>query len=481
MFVLSGKPRAKYYVKIDGAARPEIDRLANLENISTNEYVRRHIDDLLQKGWVFYDDSSRMQAPNIFYPDPPPRAVVATDDAPNPPQDHYMFSQRGYYNPYRVAPPPSRDELDDLVSTMKKMVTVKMMKGLIHGEVNPEHFAQAVTSRQAMDDISIEKLLKYKTLMNFNEPQKESEMTKLMQQYMIAQMTGDKGKGDKTLEMMMAMFANQSAQAQIQSTNQNNLFANALNMQRETNEAKLASSEKVAQRTQDFQTQMANVSQGFMQQVFNMQIQQQKAEMERIRNDKSKSPLDQLALLVSMRDSSPVYKAAFNAALGVKDESMVGKLLPQLKEWGVDKVVEKVGSALVGLAVKPPAPPAPSAIPMPGSPAGAPADGLENLSLFPQATPPESGPIASPPMLPNSGSIPLVKPNTNNTNNVAVTQPKPANSNPLHKVDLSGVAGTLTPSKAPPTSFKKQPPEPEEEAPVGYTNLTAQRRSSKTP
>lgn len=402
-------PEARVHVRVPQDMKIELEQRASQAGLEFSEFIRRNWQNLLMEGKVEVDQGARrFTVPNPYWPNPFPQMPNYRGVAPGMPiMGMPTPGMSPYPNPYGYTNPymrPQPDALDQFVNEMRKMAVAKMFMGMINGQKNPEQLLKAAQGKGGFgSDMSLEDIMKYKMLAK----DEAKEMNQLMMQFMTARASGDKSGEDKAMQMMIALMANQANanQLMMQMNMQQNqssmgatrdIFSAALGAQKVTSETQRMADKDSNDKYNALQLMMQQMNMNFMQQMFNQQAQWAQVEMQRIRDQKDKSPIDQLAALMEMREGNPVYKAAFNAALGVKDESTIGKLLPQLKEWGVDKVIEKVGNALAGLVIKPPMP-APGAIsptvvfppPSPLSPAGAspmgqtftPPAGLQTLHL----------------------------------------------------------------------------------------------------
>uniref|UniRef100_A0A6M3IDQ7 Uncharacterized protein n=1 Tax=viral metagenome TaxID=1070528 RepID=A0A6M3IDQ7_9ZZZZ len=405
---MSGKSNAMLSVRIPTPVKAEIDALAAKLGISTSDYVRKYWETLLNDGKVIVDEDKKVNVVNPNWP------------GPYRPPGGGGYPQGGYYNYPVHAPagfPQQQDEMDKFLSELRKMAIAQMFTKFIQGTLSPEQLVQRAGGGGSSDSLpSVETIMKYKMLGKEDDSTKQMQM--LMMQMMASRAAGDKGGENKATELMVALMANQSNQSsnflnqfmasqQAGSTQTRDFFTAALGASAGNSDKQRTADNQHNQTLMALQGQIAQSNQAMMSQMFNQQLGWAQMEMQRIKDSKDKSPVDQLAALVELRDTNPVYKAAFNAVMGVKEESMLGKIIPQLKEMGLDKVIENVGGALAGMVMKPKIPaPATISSPMPmipgmppqmETPSGPPVSGitgLEHLRLptMPGETPTETQP-----------------------------------------------------------------------------------------
>ena len=395
-------------IRIDQAVKQRLEQIAAQEGLDLPNYLRKHYDELVKQGTIAPEDDVRIQNPYI---NPYPQGQSPYPPTVAPPTPPYPYATGPYGYPQQIVVP---DAMDQMINDMRKLVSVKMMKELLREEKTPEQFLASYQGKgaPAKDDFSMQDLLKYQMMMNTFESQKMTAQRELE----MSREKGDKGGESRSLELITALttaqmqqqqnFMQQFMLAQQNSQNvQQTLFTTALNTNREgENSARSERAEQDAKlegiRNQMFQGQLNST-----QQLSQVQLDFMNKEIERIRSEGGKKDiLSQLNELLMLRSANPVYKAAFDAAFGVKDEGGIGSLIPKLKELGVDKVIDKVAGVLTGIVTRPPAIPTPTpteAIPMPnGIPPPTPptAAELERMHLpdMAEQIPTETVPIERP-------------------------------------------------------------------------------------
>lgn len=441
------------HVRIPQWVKAELDAKAAGEGLTLNEYMNKHLEDLFREGKI----------------EIAPKGATSIQIR-NPWASPAMQPGMSGYVP---------DVMDQALNEMRKMFLMKMFRDMLREDSasTPERYFQMMQGRGSMrekDDFSMADMMKMQMMQNqqaMQQRENERSMMMMQQQLESARSRGDKGGEDKITQLMMAMLTGQSTQQQnwtqqflaanqSASNAQTNLFQTAL-------QSKSSSDENARSQEREMQGQIEKVRDQFMaaqmqtlQSMNQMTINQLNIEMQRIRNEQPKDTIKQMAELISLRDANPVYKAAFDAAFGVKNEGTLGKLIPQLKELGVDKLVERVGGFLWGMV-------SPPKIPAPGAPgAGA------------------SIPAPSPPSLP---TVPVPGPS-------AVPGPVPLGQN-LEQLRLPGPStpASTTPASPtqPTTKFTATPQPPENlktsqdqlvsspDSSIGYTNLDVERRDKE--
>jgi len=351
-------------VRIPQETKAELEAMAAAENVDLATFVRRHFNELLMESKISVDaGGGTLQVPNPYGQQPFPYVP----SVPNQP------SYPGYYprGGYGFRPP---DAIDTMVNDMRKLVMVKLMKELLQGNqsMTPEQFLLAAQGKKNGDDgFSWDKYMRFQMMTQ----QQDRAMMQAQQQLENARQRGDKGGENQAIQLMTALMANQSAQQQqfmqnfmaVQQTNQSaqtTLFNTALSTGQQRTADENQQRREYDQRMELLRTQMNTQNMTMVQAMNQQHVSHLTLEMERIRQEKPKDTIEQIAKLMELRKTSPVYKAAFDIAFGVTEESTIGKLIPQLKALGVDKLIEKVAATL-GAAIMKPKVPTPSAIPAP--------------------------------------------------------------------------------------------------------------------
>ena len=370
------KPSSQVNFRMDSDLKLELERRALTENKNLSDYLRDHIMEIKQQfpGRIIEEFvAGPVQMPYSQYP-----------YTPYNPQSPY---------PYQI------DPMTQMVQEMKQMWMAKMMADMITGRNSVESTYAAMRNPDGAkkDDFDMNSFMKYQMI----QSQLERQSMVAQQQLASARAAGDKGSENQAAQLIAQIAALQTQQSQnfmqllvgLQTANsqtQTTLFNTALATNKEnTVEARQQQSELSQQiegvRNQLFTAQMTSLSE-----MNKMQVDNLSREIERIRNDKSGDLMTQLQKIVELR-KDPIYKAAFDVAWGIKEESAIGKLIPQLKELGMDKVAERILNFLGGMVARPkiPSPAEAAAIPPP-LPITQPTQPLEQLKLpsfVPAATP----------------------------------------------------------------------------------------------
>jgi len=359
---------------------------------------------------------------------------------------------------------------------MRKLVMVKIMQELLQGRSSAEEFiraSQGKMSAQKNDGFDMNAWMRY----NMMQQQHERSMMQATQQLEMARSRGDKSGENQAIQLMTALMANQSAQQQqfmqnfmaTQQTNQQaqqSLFTTALQTQRSSDADSRTQQREWDGKIEIVRNQMMAGQMQSLNQMNQMHVNHLQLEMERIRSDKPKDTLKQLDELIRLRSTSPVYKAAFDAATGTTSETIIGKLIPQLKELGVDKLIDRIGGLLIGAVQKPkipepgaPAIPSPTPITLPG---GQPA---------PTGTVPP-GIVTAPPQPPGTPLENLRLPPAPN----APSQPPSQHAAPPPKEFTATPQPPETVTKPQSTVKTEQP-----ESAIGYTNLSRPQEEKPPP
>lgn len=458
------KGSAKLQVRIPQQVKAELEARAAQVGMNLGDYIRQNVHQLLSEHKIQIDDP-RMSVPNPYRPYSPAG----------------FQTQPGYpYNPYMQQP----DALDQMVNEMRKLVMVQMMMKLLQGQTSAERFVQAYRGQHDGNGggLDFNKMMQWQMLQqqqdrsyDRQQAQHERQMMSAMQQLENARRTGDKPGESKAMELITALIAAQGtqssqwlqqfmAQQQSQQAQQSNFFQAAMSVNKDQSAAARQSDREYDAKLETIRNQFFTSQNAMNTQLWQQQIGFLNQEMQRIRDDKTKGPLTQIAELLKMRDESPVYKAAFDAAFGVKNESMIGQLIPQLKELGVDKLADRVGTFLIDLVKKPRVPaPGPVGLPPPA----------------PLIPPPGGLPVPSPLQQMTGGQPPTI-----------IEIPAPAPNTPLENLSLPPATSntpkpekepqfTATP-KPPAAVTKMQPPQTPKlpENAIGYSNLDSHKKTA---
>jgi len=466
-------PRNEAYisVRVPQDIKAELEKRAANEGLNLPEYLRKHYYELIHSGTISAG-STQSSGEIVTIPNPGQQSYAAPFPTP-----------AGYYG--------GPDAMDGLVNDLRKMLSVKMMKDLLKDDRDPYEMARYIANPRAAEQMQknnggfdFGEYMKYQMLMSDFDRRKDLAQ----QQLLLAREKGDKGGEQSAWQTIAALIAaqgNQSqtfmqqfmATAQSNSQQQQAIFTTAL-------QVKNQSDQDVFNQSQQFQGRLDAARQEFWAaQVANMNklneltVNQLRMDMERIRTEKSKDTLTQISDLLKMRQD-PVYKAAFDAAFGVKDESMIGKLIPQLQAMGIDKAIENVGKFLAGMLMKPKAPipdvgpPEPIPFALPGQQQPRMIPGPEP---FPQTGQPDLSQLRVPPM---SGTAPQYPPATQSQMYPPVTQ-QAHQATPEKKIDEASMGYTNldTPYKPKEISAEEiiiPAPEPEQTEEQRFAeNLTA--------
>lgn len=443
---MSSKPKtADLHVRVDPDLMVTLQTFASSENKQVSDYVRDHLRELVEKypGRVIVEQDVPTPVPYEYAPE-----YFDYPEATAPPAYPYRRG-RGYYIP-RPAP---KSQMDKMIEELTKMYQVKIMTELLQGKSNLEEYFRSVKgdgSGKKADSFDFNDLMKWQTLQNALAMQE----SKLQAQLEQARTRGDKSGENKLMEAILALqtMASQQSQQfltqlmtqqQNQSQSQRDLFTVAIEAQKSMQTQSAQDHDKQEQRFLTLTNAFHQAQLQSAQQIGQIQLDQLRQELQRISVEK-KDWIEKLDEFVQLRDKSPVYKAVFDHAFGVKEESTIGKILPQLKEMGLDRFLENIGKAVVNFVQRPKIqPPTPMVQPRP------------------QPTSPMM--VIPPP--PEISGIPS-------------TRPEEEEEKPLEELHLP-----------PSPSERKQPTTTEEETPksihelpadVGYTNLQALGEESKS-
>lgn len=388
MTAFKSKPQTTLNVRVPQEVKAELEVKAAAENLTLADYIRRHFQELLWAQRINVDSDTRVKVPNYWYPYTP-----QSGQPPFPP------SPFGYSPPYPQSYPPNypappSTSTDRMLESMRKFVELKMMKELFGGGSTPEAFLAAarkgwIPDKPEKDEFSFDKLMRYQMW----QQNMDREMYRAQQQMELARRKGDAGeekRAQDTLTNLMALSMQQNqaflqqymASQQQSNTAQQTLFTTALQSSRQADADAARSRSDMDVKLEGMRNQFWTGQLSNIQTLNALRVDNLMKEMERIRTEGGLT--NQISKMVELR-KDPVYKAAFDAAFGIKDETMIGKLIPQLKELGIDQFIGKVGGYLTGLIAKPPSIPTPPPATMP-----APAPATLPAPLPPGAAPPPS-------------------------------------------------------------------------------------------
>ena len=371
---LSGPGRPKTYlnVRVDAAVKQQLEQLAASEGLDLPNYLRKHYQELVSKNMISPEEDIRIPNPVTNpYPYGQPYAPAPSNITPSYP---YPYYPQMYPSPY-ATPVVAPDAIDQAVNEMRKLVVFKMFKEILQEKGSPEDVIRAAKGDyKKSDDLSMQDIMKMQMLQAQIDKQYQQQTLTAQQQLELARGKGDKAGENQALQLLTALstaqmqqqqnFMQQFMLAQTNSANvQQTLFNTALQTNRASEDAARQERSEFQQQVENVRTDLAKTQIQSLQDTNKLNIDFLNRELERIRLEPHKDVITQLGELLNLRSTNPVYKAAFDAAFGVK-EGGIGDLIPKLKELGVDKVIDKVASALSGLIVRPP----PGAIPTPTPP-----------------------------------------------------------------------------------------------------------------
>jgi hypothetical protein len=394
-----GRPRSHINVRVDSAVKQRLEQQAAAEGLDLPNYLRKHYQELAQQGMIVPEENVSIPNP-MGYPQTAPPGYVP----PIMPPQQYGYPPPAYYYPppQYATQPTGPDQLDIFVAEMRKLMLSqmmgKMMMDMQRGGATPEDVVRAYKG-QEKDELSMQDIMKMQMVQAQIDKQYQQQMFQAQQQLENARNKGDKQGENQALQLLTAlstaqmqqqqnfmqqfMLAQQNAQA-----TQQTLFTTALQTNRSSEDAARAE-------RQIFQSQVENVRNDLFKTQLSgvesnnkLQVEYLKADLERIRNEKPKDVITQMGDLLNMRNTNPVYKAAFDAAFGIKDESGWASMIPKLKELGVDQVINKLTNVLGSVFVRPPSIPPPTApAPIPAPMPVPTAEELQKLRL------PQTGPV----------------------------------------------------------------------------------------
>jgi len=358
-------PKADLHVKIDQQLKAALEREAANSGTTFPIWIRTNLPRLVKE----YPDRVIVEESGPF---PPPLYEPVAPPQQSYPYYNYPRPQRRYQYPYQMK---EKSPLDKMLEDMTKMVQVKMFKDLLQGTSSAEEFVRAargdlLASKGKNDGFDMNAWMKWSMI----QGQQEMQMVKAQQALEAARSSGDKAGENTALNMITALSTANMQQSQqfmqqlmatqaTQSQSQQNLFTAALASNKEA--GREASVERTAaqQRFDQMRTDMFTMQLANTRQLQELQIDSIKKEMTLIAQ--KGDWLSQMDKLLALRGKSPIYKAAFDAAFNIKDESTIGKILPQLKELGLDKFLEKVGGYLAQMVTRPKVPPPSPMSPIP--------------------------------------------------------------------------------------------------------------------
>ena len=376
--------KSSLHARINSDLKAKLEMRASQEGIPFNSWLSVHLDELLQQfpGQITVEEG--LNIPNPY------GQIPAQPTSPYPPMPYGYQPQYGHY--YQQP-----DALDQFINEMRKIAVAQLMMDLVKGKANVEDVMRAKAGESKKDDFSMKDMMQYTMMMN----QLDKQQFSAQQALETAKARGDKSGENSALNLLAALAQTQAAQqqnfmqqfmlAQQNSSNiQQTLFTTALNTNRQTDEAARAERGETQAAMETLRQQMFTSQLTSTQQINQVQMDFMNKELARIQAESGKKDLlSQLNDLLMLRQSSPIYKAAFDAAFGVKDESGIGNLIPKLKEMGIDKVIDKVVTLASSALLPPRGIPPPTAIPpptpgaIPGPLPGPTPEELEKLHLPP--------------------------------------------------------------------------------------------------
>ena len=385
------KPTAQIQFRMDADLKRELESRAIAEGKNFPDWLRDHIMELKQQ-----------------YPG---RIIEEVVTSPmNVPYSQYPYSS---YNPQYGYYPPQPDPMTQMVQEMKQMWMAKMMADMITGRNSIESTYAAMRNPDGAkkDDFDMNSFMKYQMI----QGQLERQSMAAQQQLMAAKAQGDKPGENQAAQLIAQIAALQTQQSQnfmqllvgMQTANaqtQTTLFNTALQTNKENTVEARQQQTELSQQIEGIRNQFFTSQMDALGKMNQMEVNRLTSDILRIQTEAATKGdlLTQLTKFIDLRNSSPVYKAAFDAAFGVKEESAIGKLIPQLKELGMDKVAERILNFLGGMVARPKIPSPAEAAMMPATippplPIGP--QSLEQLKL------PSLPPAATPTTMP-TGTIP---------------------------------------------------------------------------
>jgi len=344
---LPSNVKERLHARIDSDLKVRLEAQANNEGMPFSKWLQLHLPDLLKQypGQLSVEESVPVENP--FQVAPPNPVTTAAPQA-----------YGGYPYGYQYHQP---DAIDVMVNDMRKLVMVKLMKELLQDKASPEEiWRMAREGKSTKEDFSMADMMKYNMMMQ----QMERQSMLAQQQLEAARAKGDKAGENSAINTLTAlttamMQQSQNFMQQYMAMNQSNqntqqtLFNTALSTNRATEQEQRQEREVFNDRLSEMSERMNQNQLVALQSQSNLQVEFLKQELERIRNDPKKDPFSQLVEFDRLRKESPVMDAALKAAFGAKEGGGIGELIPKLKELGIDKVVDKVASALGGLVMRP--------------------------------------------------------------------------------------------------------------------------------
>lgn len=385
-----GRPRSYINIRVDTAVKAQLEQLAAAEGTDLVTYMRRHYMELIQKGAITPDEDIKILNPSVYPQTAPPGYI--------PPAQLQYQPYPAYYAPNQFATQPvPPDQMDIFLSEIRKLLVSQMMAKMLMeiqkgGGNSYEDMLRLYqlgqppgAAAKKSDDLSMQDIMKMNMVQAQIDRQWQQQQAYAQQQLLNAQSKGDKQGESKALELITALttaqmqqqqnFMTQFMVAQQNASNvQQTMFTTALAGSRAQDDARGQERNQFSQQLQGLQQTMTTVQIAGLERVNQIQVDFLKGDLERIKNEPRKDVIAQMGELLNMRNTNPVYKAAFDAAFGVK-EGGIGDILPKLKDLGVDKVIDKVVGLLGSLVTRPAIPqptiPQPTmegqqAIPLPG-------------------------------------------------------------------------------------------------------------------
>lgn len=407
------KPTSRLHARLDSDLKARLETIAAQAGVPFNKWLSQHLHELTQQypGQITVEEGLDIPMPYI----------------PGQPTSPYPPMPYGYQPQYGQHYYPQPDALDQFINEMRKIAVAQLMMDLVKGKANLQDVMAAKAGESKKEEFSMKDMMQYTMMMGQLERQQAAQQQALE----LARSKGDKTGENNALNLLAALAQTQAAQqqnfmqqfmlAQQNSSNiQQTLFTTALATNRQTDEAARAERGETQVAMETLRQQMFTSQLSSTQQINQVQMDFMNKELARIQAESGKKDLlSQLNELLMLRQSSPIYKAAFDVAFGVKDEGGIGNLIPKLKEMGIDKVIDKVVTTISSLVVPPRGIPPPTAIPpptpgtIPGPLPGPTPEELEKLHLPPAgqtaipAQPAQALPSPTPPIPQNTVPEPV--------------------------------------------------------------------------
>jgi hypothetical protein len=357
-----GRPKQNIGIRMDTATKERLTQLAKAENISLKDYIQKYYTQLINSGQIQTDEEITIPNPNLN--NPPPYNPQPYYPGTVPGQPVYYPQQPQYYpQPQQQAPQLPLGELDLMLADFRKMYMVNMMARLMEGKENMKEVYEAATGKAAgaKEEFTMNDMMKFQMM----QQTMAAQQAQAERQLENARSHGDKAGENQALQLITALATSSNQQSQnfmtqfmtamqMQQGTQTAMFQTALSTGRQSDDAARQERNQFSNEINNVRTQMTNVQMTALQESAKMQMGFMQTELERIRNEPKKDVIAQMGELLTMRNTNPVYKAAFDAAFGVKDEGGIGGMIPKLKELGVDKIIDTVVKVASGFLTRPP-------------------------------------------------------------------------------------------------------------------------------